>query len=326
MQTNSTDQVPLEKVQIRLVSPKNPVLGTVVGNELCMNGKSASYVKHLTIDVSETPLAGAFRSGQSFGVIPPGRDSTGRPHKLRLYSLACPSWGEDGRGNIISTTPKRLIDEFAAQSPADDPSDHHLFLGVCSNYLCDLRAGDRVRLSGPNGKRFQLPRDRSAHQYLFLATGTGIAPFRGMLMDLLTGAGAPCPGRIHLVMGSPYTTDLLYHEFFMELADRFPNFHYHTAISREQRPDGQRGRYVHELLAERLEEIGPVLRDPRTLIYVCGLTGIRTGLFRMLAEHGLDAGYLSRSSRLEQIAPSDWSDADLKRGIQATARCMLELY
>jgi ferredoxin--NADP+ reductase len=321
-----TDSVLLEDVQLKLVKPTQPVLGKVVSNELCMNGKSASFVKHLAIDVSDTPLAGAFRSGQSFGVIPPGEDERGKPHKVRLYSLACPSWGEDGKAEIISTTPKRLIDEYFCETSADDPDDHHLFLGVCSNYLCDLRVGDAVALSGPNGKRFQLPTATSDHDYLFLATGTGIAPFRGMLRELLTGPDGPCTSQIHLVMGSQYSTDLLYHDLFEDLAATHANFHYHCAISREKRPDGRQGLYVPELLAERVDEFAPLLANPRTLIYVCGLAGLKVGLFRTLAQHGLDNGYLRCAESLEGITPSDWSDVKIKRSIQPTARCMLELY
>ena len=321
-----TDSVLLEDVQLKLVKPTQPVLGKVVSNELCMNGKSASFVKHLAIDVSDTPLAGAFRSGQSFGVIPPGEDERGKPHKVRLYSLACPSWGEDGQAEIISTTPKRLIDEYVCETSVDDTDDHHLFLGVCSNYLCDLRVGDKVQLSGPNGKRFQLPTATSVHDYLFLATGTGIAPFRGMLLELLTGPDGPCASQIHLVMGSQYSTDLLYHDLFETLAATHANFHYHCAISREARPGGRQGLYVHELLAERLDEFAPLLANPRTLIYVCGLAGLRGGLFRMLAQHGLDNGYLTCADNIEGIAPGDWSDVEIKRSVHPTARCMLEIY
>lgn len=315
--------VQLEDVQIKLVRQQRPAIGTVVSNDLCMNGKSASYVRHTVIDVSGTALAGVFRVGQSFGVVPPGTDEQGKPHKIRLYSLACASWGEDGRGNLISTTPKRLIDEFVDDG---DVSDHHLFLGVCSNYLCDLRPGDSVRLTGPNGKRFLLPTDPGAHDYLFLATGTGIAPFRGMVLELLDNPAGACASEIHLVMGSPYATDLLYHDLFERLAADHPNFHYHTAISRERRLDGGRGLYVHDLLTERLDEFAPLLEGSRTLIYVCGVPGMRAGLFRMLARHGLDSAYLARGKHLNGVAPSAWSDADIKRGIRPTDRCMLEIY
>jgi len=315
----------LPDVQIKLVKPTDPVLGRVVSNDLCMNGKSASFVKHTVFDVSGTPLAGNFSAGQSFGVVAPGLDDRGKPHKVRLYSVACPSWGEDGEGNVISTTPKRLIDEYVPQSGGDDPSRHHLFLGVCSNYLCDLQVGEQVRLTGPNGKRFLLPADPNAHDYLFLATGTGIAPFRGMLLELLENPAGACESQIHLVMGSPYTTDLLYHDLLLRLSGQHQNFHYHTAISREDASDGA-GRYVDGLLNEGMDTFGPLLDSSRTLIYLCGLDGMRVGLYRTLAAHGLDAGYIRIDPALGARSPDDWGTADMRRGVKPTGRCLIEVY
>jgi ferredoxin--NADP+ reductase len=312
-------------VQIKLVRPLHPVVGRVVSNDPCMNGKSASFVKHTVFDVSGTPLAGNFHAGQSFGVVAPGLDDRGKPHKVRLYSVACPSWGEDGEGNLVSTTPKRVVDEFSPQSAKDDATDHHLFLGVCSNYLCDLNVGDEVQLSGPNGKRFLLPTDMDAHDYLFLATGTGIAPFRGMLMELLENPSGSSAAQIHLVMGSPYTTDLLYHDLLLRLAESHENFHYHTAISREDAGDGG-GRYVDGLLDDGMDTFAGLLSNQRTLIYLCGLDGMRIGLFRTLAAHGLDGGYLSIDPALVGRSPGDWSAADIKRGIKPTGRCLIEVY
>ena len=321
---NSMSEPRLPKVEMNLVRPKDPVVGRVVSNELCLNGKSSSFVKHLVLDVSNTKLAGSFRAGQSFGVIAPGVDDRGRPHKVRLYSIACPTWGEDGDGTQLSTTPKRLIDENVQQKPTDDPSDHRLFLGVCSNYLCDVASGDAVLLTGPNGKRFLLPENPLQHNYLFLATGTGIAPFRGMLMELLENP-SPCTRRIDLVMGTPYTTDLLYHDLFSRLAMEHENFHYHTAISREAGATGA-GRYVDELIQQNLDAFLPLLEDSNTLIYVCGLEGMQFGLYKVLARHGLTSGYLNINPPLADVPPTQWQVADMKPNIKPTARCMLEVY
>jgi len=134
-------------VQMHVVKPKAPVVGRVVESTPCLKGRSASYVRHIAIDVSGTPLAGTFRAGQSFGVIPPGENEKGKPHAVRLYSISAPSWGEDGNGNVVSTTCKRLIDEYSES----DSENHELFVGVCSNYLCDLKVGDEVLVSGPAG-------------------------------------------------------------------------------------------------------------------------------------------------------------------------------
>jgi ferredoxin--NADP+ reductase len=331
----SGPEVVLPEVKMHVVMPTAPVTATISGTRLCMKGKSASYIRHVDIDVSGTPLEGSFRAGQSFGVIPEGTDSFGKTHKVRLYSLASPTWGEDGHGRVITTTPKRVIAEREPQTPKDDPNNHSLFTGVCSNYLCDRSVGDKVQVSGPNGKRFLLPTKPDHHDYLFLATGTGIAPFRGFAMELLKGPpeGSPakaswnrCTSQIHLVMGSPYTTDLLYDDLFRELAAKHPNFHYHTVISREQRQDGGRGEYVHQYIERRLDLFRPLLASPRSLIYVCGLAGMQVGLFQMLAKQGLGDGFLTVHEEIAAIPPAEWTNDQVKRRVRSTHRCMLEVY
>lgn len=325
--TTSERPVPvLPDVSMNIVPPKAPVIGRVVSNDLCMNGKSASFVRHTVIDVSGTPLEGAFVSGQAFGVIAPGVDDKGKPHRVRLYSIATPTWGEDGEGKLLATTCKRLIDEHKPQRKGDDELAHHLFTGVCSNYLCDLQPGAEVHVSGPNGKRFVLPTDPDQHDYLFVATGTGIAPFYGMVRELLDPRSGPCCSRIHLMMGSPYTTDLLYHREFLDLAAAHENFTYDWAISRERRPDGGRGIYVDTLFRESLDTLGPMVANDRTLIYICGVAGMEHGFFRTMASEGLDAGYFTLKDEIRDIPPSEWGSDQIKRYVKTTECCMLEVY
>ena len=316
----------LPAVKMNLVRPREPVVGRVTYNELCMRGKSASFVKHLEIDVTDTALAGNFTAGQSFGVVTPGVDDKGKPHKVRLYSIACPTWGEDGNGNILSTTPKRLIDEHTPQRPTDDPTNHRLFLGVCSIYLCDLNEGDEVQLTGPSGRRFLLPKIPSEHNYLFVATGTGIAPFRGMLMELLEAPSGRSKNRVDLVMGVPYSTDLLYDDYFRRMAAAHENFHYHPALSREPTPQFERGVYVDQLIDTDMDTFYPLLSDERTLIYICGLAGMQMGMYRLLGRHQLTAGYLTLKDDMTAVPVEDWSESRIKRSIRPTGRCMLEVY
>jgi hypothetical protein len=58
--------------------------------------------------------------GQSLGIIPPGADAEGIPHKVRLYSISSPRDGEKLSANNVAITVKRV------------PG------GLCSNYFCDL--------------------------------------------------------------------------------------------------------------------------------------------------------------------------------------------
>lgn len=301
-----------------LVSPAEPVVGTVVASRLCTAArKAAGFVRHVEIDVSGTPLEGAWISGQSFGVIPPGTDDKGRPHKLRLYSIASPTAGERGDGKVLATTVKRTIDEHW--------EDHRLFLGVCSNYLCDLKEGDKVSLTGPAGKRFLLPSDPSAHDYVFVATGTGVAPFRGMLLDLAASGFA---GKATLVMGTPYRTDLLYDPELRELERSHPWFTYRTAVSREVTHDQPRPMYVQDRIEADAGELIPLLDSDRALVYICGIAGMELGVLRALwtmLPPERRTQYLGVSDDVP-ADPSLWDRRMIPRQIKPTKRVLMEVY
>ena len=141
----------------------------VVKTYSCLNGKSASFVRHIDIDLTGTPLAGQFRAGQSLAVIPPGQRENGKLEKARLYSISSASVGPDGHGSVVSLCVKRVIDEYQQQLPTD-PVRGDLFLGKCSNYLCDLRQGDELLVAGPSGKRFILPKSPLQYQLCLLYT------------------------------------------------------------------------------------------------------------------------------------------------------------
>lgn len=309
-------EILLPEARMHIYRPNAPVVARISKSEVCTAKKAAGIVRHVEFDVSGTELVGQVLPGQSIGVIPPGQDEKGRPHAVRLYSVASPAGGEDGQGRIISTTVKRTIDEHW--------ETHRLFLGVASNYLCDLQVGDEVRLSGPNGKRFLIPVAAGNHDYVFFATGTGIAPFRGMVLDLLRSG---VNSRVVLVMGSPYTTDLMYDELFRSLEASHPNFTYLTAISREG--SGAAGRaYVQDRLVSHREFFGPLLASERTLIYVCGLAGMEIGIFQQMART-LPESALEQYVQVDPAvrgAVDSWDRKLLHKQLKATRRVFLETY
>ena len=320
-QSTPTESLPpgpeLPTVQMHVRRPDDPVEGVVVENERVTSRKSAGFIRHVAIDVSGTDLAGTFRPGQSFGVIPPGTDAHGHPHKVRLYSLASPTRGEDGEGNVVATTVKRTIDEHWDSGK--------LFLGVASNFLCDCAPGDKVMLTGPAGKRFLLPARPEEHDYLFFATGTGIAPFRAMLLELLERR---VDSKIVLVMGSPYRSDLIYHTTLLRLAEEHPNFTYLTAISRERQDDGHDPMYVHERIRTHADDILPMLDSDRGLIYACGLAGMELGIFKELAlrlpDHVLTSYLRVDPELIGEI--TEWTRRMIPRQIRPTRRVFLEVY
>lgn len=309
----------LPEVEMHIRKPNDPAVGVVAETRHCTKGgnKAAGFVRHIVLDVSGTEFAGRFRAGQSFGVVVPGQDEHGRTHKVRLYSIASPTGGEDGGGTLMATTVKRAIDEHW--------DTHRLFLGVASNWLCDRHVGDEVPITGPAGKRFLLPAAPQEHDYAFFATGTGIAPFRAMVRELLD---AGVTSRIVLVMGSPYATDLLYHDEFTDLAGRHENFTYLTALSRETQPDGQGPMYVHGRLETHAELFERVLGGDRGLVYACGLAGMELGVMQGLSR-SLGPEAFSRFVRVEpELAtdPGAWDRKMIPRRLAPTRRMFLEVY
>lgn len=309
-----TDMTPtMPEVAINLCRAKEPVRVPLVESRIVTAEASPNFVRHVTFDVGGTPLEGRLRAGQSFGVIPAGTDAGGRPHKLRLYSVSSPSDGEDGKGRLVSTLVKRVLEER--------PETHRLYLGVCSNFLCDLQPGDAVEMTGPAGKRFLLPTEPERFNYVFFATGTGLAPFRAMTMDLMR-AGIDVP--VHLFVGVPYRTDYMYHDLFADAAHKLSNFSYRPVISREARRANGFKRYVHHEISEN-ETLRATLAQPNTLIYVCGIKDMEWSIYRELLQAGLD-DYIALRNPPEGKQPLDYTPEEFKRHVRPGPRMFLEVY
>lgn len=106
-----------------------------------------------------------------------------------------------------------------------------------------LKAGGKLRLSGPYGRFFV--RKSSARPALFLAGGSGLSSPRSMILDLLAEDDERC---ITLVYGQRTRAELYYDEEFRALAAEHPRLTYVPALSDEPEGsawDGERG-YVHE--------------------------------------------------------------------------------
>jgi len=314
MPVSTTDKIKLPDVKLNIYKPRNPVEVTITKSDIVTSAASPNFIRHVEFDVSGTELENNVLPGQALGVLAEGEDENGRAHKVRLYSTSSPTGGEDGNGKIYSTTVKRVIDEHW------DSQD--LFLGVCSNYLCSQKPGAKIMMTGPSGRRFLLPENYGDYNYIFLATGTGIAPFRGMIIDLLKNKAK---SEIILAFGCPYRTDLLYQELFDSFENEHKNFHYLKSISREDpRPDGTKP-YVQYSLLDYPDLMHPVLKKDNTLIYVCGLKGMETGIYQILGQLGL-FDYVELKDEIQDIDPLNWSRDQVNDYVKPGERMFLEVY
>jgi CDP-4-dehydro-6-deoxyglucose reductase, E3 len=147
--------------------------------------------------------------------------------------------------------------------------------GHLSPRLFAMKAGDRIAMRQPLGTFVlrQPPRDS-----IFIATGTGIAPFRSILQAHLKAASPA----FTLLFGVRYESHLLYRGEFEEMAQRYPNFRFWPTLTR---PDagwkGRQGRvqaHLTEAVGER--------RDVD--FYLCGLKEMVDGVRSVLKSQGFD--------------------------------------
>lgn len=215
-------------------------------------------VKNLTHDVRRLdlkliePKAITFKPGQfiSFEMPDP---QTGRL-LTRAYSIA----SQPSRSGVIT-----LLFNLVSGGPG-------------SSFLFHLTDGEKVQFKGPAG-HFYL-RDDPERELLFVASGTGIAPIRSML---LTNAERPDPRPATLFWGLRSQRDLYDQEELAELSRRAPTL---TAITTLSRPEpgwsGESGR-VLRLIEERISSV------KNLAVYLCGNSAMIADVTTLLRKKGL---------------------------------------
>ena len=165
----------------------------------------------------ETDSRFGVKVGQNIGVLAPGRKEIGQEHHFRLYSIAdVPQLTDQGRLRF-SICVKRCsyIDDFSGER----------YPGIASNYLCDLKPGEDLTLTGPYGQAFVIPAEKKP-TLIMIGAGTGIAPFRAFIKYLYQER-PDFEGRIWLFHGAATGLDLLYRN---READDFALYYDHATF------------------------------------------------------------------------------------------------
>ncbi len=235
------------------------------GNYRITAPATSSDVRHIVLSFADTLFP--VLEGQSIGIVPPGTRADGRPHDIRLYSVASARDGEKRNANNLSLTVKRQEG------------------GVASNYLCDLKVGDRVQVTGPFGATFLMPDDPSSN-ILMICTGTGSAPFRAFT-ERRRRAAPGAPGRMIMFFGARTPEELPYFGPLQKVPDTL--LEKHLVFSRLA---GQSKEYVQDRMRVKSERIADLLKSAQTHVYICGLKGMEQGVDHAFVEicraHGLD--------------------------------------
>ncbi|MFC6953145.1 ferredoxin--NADP reductase [Halorubellus litoreus] len=114
-----------------------------------------------------------------------------------------------------------------------------------------LEVGDTVTVRGPNGE--MVLDDPSERDVAFLATGTGVAPFKSMVDYLYETGRHVVDGHerdVWLFLGAAYEDDLAYRDAFRALDREHDGFHFVPTLTRERHLGEWRGEteYVQRVL------------------------------------------------------------------------------
>lgn len=250
------------------------ITATVTGNVRVTEAGKEYDTHHIVLDFGAMPFP--VLEGQSIGIIPPGTDASGKPHHARQYSIASPRNGERPGYNNVSLTIKRVLEDH----------DGKPVRGVASNFMCDLNVGDTVQVIGPFGTSFLMP-NHPRSNIVMICTGTGSAPMRAMTewRRRLRASGKFEGGKLLLFFGARSKEELPYFGPLTNLPKDFIDTNF--AFSRAQ---GQPKRYVQDLMRERAADLAPMISDPNTYFYVCGLKAMEEGVIQSLREIATNAG------------------------------------
>ncbi|MCX7117995.1 MAG: ferredoxin--NADP reductase [Legionellales bacterium] len=153
--------------------------------------------------------------------------------------------------------------------------------GPGSELLFNLKPNDTINISGPFG-RLTLKED-NPKRYIFIATSTGITPFRSMIPELKARLISEPTLKIVILQGVQRHEDILYRDDFLDFSAHFPNVMFRAYLSREQNTP-----------PTDFEHLGHVQKDFPTLclnpledrVYLCGNPSMIDDSFSYLKDQG----------------------------------------
>lgn len=157
--------------------------------------------------------------------------------------------------------------------------------GIASNYLCNLSAGDTIEAIGPFEEFYA--KDSSDKPLVLVGAGSGMAPLKALIEEqlfLLSSDESKTPRPLHFLYGARNENDVIYVDYFYNLAKKHAHFHYYPVLSQ---PDedwlGATG-YAQHVLALNWDNI---TEQGRPEFYLCGPSGLMNDTIKLLNDKGV---------------------------------------
>lgn len=191
------------------------------------------------------------------------------PHRLEFTAgqyVSVAIGGGERRAYSITSTPalQHAVDLLVDIEPS----------GKGSNYMKNLKAGDPVEFLAPLGVFTIQPEPK----LLFVATGSGIAPFKSMIFDLLEDKKDP--REIWLLWGLRKVEEMFWEEEWRQINEYYANFHYRLMISK---PPG-----LWPLVSGHVDkELNDVALNAAWGVYLCGNKEMIAEVEKMVQNRGI---------------------------------------
>lgn len=262
---------------------------TVVSND-----NVATFIKELVLKLPDGEVVN-FRAGGFVQLECP-------PHDIRFKDFDIGAeyrgdWEKFGFFNFGSKTAETTV---RAYSMANYPEEYGILKfniriatpppkttgippGKMSSWVFSLKPGDKVTVYGPFGEFFA--RD-TKNEMVFIGGGAGMAPMRSHIFDLFKRLKTD--RKVSFWYGARSMREAFYTEEYDQLAQDYPNFEWHLALSEPQPEDNWTGHkgFIHNVVLENYLKNHPAPEDCE--YYMCGPPMMNAAVIRMLTDLGVE--------------------------------------
>lgn len=224
------------------------------------------------------------------------------PMRVRQYSISSSPLA--GPSECSITFSVASAPSLAAPSPSPDELAEERYLGVASSYLSELQPGERAHvIVRPSHSGFKPPTDLKT-PIIMACAGTGLAPFRGFIMDRaekirgrsngqdLPNEHNPAKALLYIGCRTQGKDDI----HAAELAEWAQQGAVEIKWAYSRPADGSPSRHVQDVMREDRQKLVEIF-EQGARIYVCGSTGVGNGIREVCKEI-----YLERRRELRQQA------------------------
>ena len=260
--------------------------------EVISNDNQATFIKELLLKLPEGEDV-LFKAGGYIQIEAPA-------HEVRYADFDIPAeyrddWEKYDLFKLVSKVDEDVLRAYSMANYPDEkgrimlnvriatPPNDSVPPGKMSSYIFNLKAGDKVTISGPFGEFFVKETDA---EMVFIGGGAGMAPMRSHIFNQLKSVKTK--RKMSFWYGARSTREVFYQDDFDTLAAENDNFVWHVALSDplpEDNWDGYTG-FIHNVLYENYLKNHKAPEDCE--FYMCGPPIMNSSVIAMLESLGVE--------------------------------------